>query len=89
MQQNNGFAVAAFRVNNLMVANLDYPAFQTGGKPFQADEHGSQVRHEYPFPSPPEQQNLRRRFPLMNADKDNFCGVPIRPCILGRSRSSA
>jgi len=29
MQQNNGLAMAAFRINNAMVANLDYMALQS------------------------------------------------------------
>ena len=41
MQQYKGLAMAAFGVDNAMIADLGYMAFQSGGKPFQADQHGS------------------------------------------------
>src|ERR1051326_211348 len=59
MKQYHKLAIAAFRINNAMVANLDYMAFQSGGKPFQADQHGRQICHE--FPSVINVASLRRR----------------------------
>jgi hypothetical protein len=46
MQQYHAFAMAAFRIDNAMVANLDYTALQPGSKTFQADQHGCQVCHD-------------------------------------------
>ena len=45
MKQNQWFAMAALRIDNTMVANLNYMAFQSGGKTFQADQHGCQICH--------------------------------------------
>src|SRR5215471_18961970 len=46
MQQDQWFALAALRIDNAMVANLDYMAFQPGTEPFQVDQHGSEICHE-------------------------------------------
>src|SRR5678816_811098 len=47
MQQHNGLTLAALRINNSMVANLDYTALQSGSKTFQADQHGCKVCHDF------------------------------------------
>ena len=47
MEQHDGLTLAAFRINNAMVANLDNAALESGSKPFQADQHGRQICHQF------------------------------------------
>ena len=40
MKQDYGLTLAAFRINNAMITDLDYTALQPGSKTLQADQHG-------------------------------------------------
>jgi hypothetical protein len=66
MDQHNGLSMAAFRIDDAMVANLNYTALKTGGKPFQADQHGRQICHEYP---PPFTARVANSSPQISADE--------------------
>jgi hypothetical protein len=40
MEQHNGLSMSALRINNAVIADLDYTALQSGSETFQADQHG-------------------------------------------------